>query len=126
MAESVRTIRDIVGFLLAEQVHEHHQHDAASVRKRLQADGQKLSALHAEMAWEVGWSASTLSQRDEQLEALLAIQRDLGLRTIDGPFVVDLPEDLVGIVRPAVALFVDCTCSCLRGEDLTCRGAWDS
>jgi hypothetical protein len=73
----------------------------------LNGHGDTLSRLQSELAWEFGWSASTLKQREEILGAILAIQGDLVVGARNGPFVSDLPEDLVRMIRPAVEVFAE-------------------
>lgn len=80
----------------------------ASVRRILHGEGDTLVALQAELGWELGWSASDLSQRGQITDAVLQLQRSLVSAARDGPFVVDLPEDLRGMVEPAVSTFADC------------------
>jgi hypothetical protein len=108
-AKALDSIRDITRWLLLEQVQTGGRdgYTPASVRKVLNGHGDTLSRLQSELAWEFGWSASTLQQREEILGAILAIQGDLVVGARNGPFVSDLPEDLVGMIRPAVELFAE-------------------
>lgn len=110
-AKALDSIRGITRWLLLEEVQARSlagdAYTPASVRRVLNGHGDTLSRLQSELAWEFGWSASTLKQREEILGAILAIQGDLVAGARNGPFVSDLPEDLVGMIRPAVEVFAE-------------------
>jgi hypothetical protein len=113
-------IHDVMRWLLATQVGEDipkTNFTAGSVRKTLYEHGDTLSRLQSELAWEIGWSASSLVQRAELLDAVISLQRSLVVAARDGPFVSDLPDDLAGMIRPAVSFFTDRTYECSTGTD---------
>lgn len=68
-------------------------------------EGDTLSTLHGELAWELSWSASDLTQRRALLDAVLELQRTLIVVARDGRFVTDLTPDLAAVVQPPTRLF---------------------
>ena len=94
-------MKDITRWLLSGET-SGESYSAARVRRILNNDIDTLSRLHAQLSWETSWSASTLSQRAEILEAVVELQNRLVLSSRDGPFLSDLPEDLAAMIRPAV------------------------
>ena len=101
-AKALTQIRNITAWLFAASS-TGTTYTPAEVRRTLYADHDTLVALQSELAWEFGWSASTLDQRQELLDAVLAVQKSLVIGTRNGAFVSDLPVDLAEMVRPAVA-----------------------
>jgi hypothetical protein len=109
--DSLRSIRSIAGWMLNDPSSASITYTPADVRRTMHTDGDRLAAMQAELAWELGWSASTLDQRAELTQAVLALQRSLVVSARDGPFLVDLPNDLAQVMRPAISVFSQCACS---------------
>lgn len=94
--------------MLNDANHPDISYTPAQVRQILHTDGDRLAQMQDELAWELGWSASTLDERKHLTSAVLALQNSLIVSSRDGAFVVDLPADLVRILQPAVAVFSKC------------------
>ena len=99
---ALRSARSIVAWTFADSDAEY---TPTAIRHQLLGEGDTLSQLHGELAWELSWSASDLPQRRALLNAVLELQRTLIVVARDGRFVADLTPDLAILVQPPTRLF---------------------